>query len=311
MRLDTSKLTEKADRAADHVNVPLARHAPAGEIARRLLEQVKQKHLDAYAGHIAYRSLFAIFPSLISLLWLLRLLHATSLVQALLNISGTALPDAAGGVIRQQLSAVPGGHAATSLTVGATLSFVVALWAASAAFRATMEALNVIYDVQETRPTWLRDLLSLLLALATTVLLVGALALVVFGGGIAQKLAQATGQGGLSRAAWLGLTWLVLLGLVLSAFAAVYYFAPDTEERFRWISRGSVAGLVLWLLFTWAFIFYINHLMNYTETYGALAGIAVLMIYVYVVSFILLLGAAINRTLESNAARLPASRRAQ
>jgi membrane protein len=303
MQLSGRSIAEEPLEAANRVAVPIGSKLPLATLLGRLLEQLRTKHVAAYAGNIAFRGLFAVFPSLISLLWLLRALHATPLVNALVGLVATALPDAASGVLRHQLTALPSGHASAGLTGGAAISMIVALWAASAAFRATTEALNVLHPVDEAQPSWLRYLLSPLLAITMTILLVSALALVVLGSAIVQKLAQATGVVSAFRAMWLGITWLILLALALCAFELVYYAASNFKEPFRWVSRGSLVGLVLWTFFTLAFTFYINHVTNYTESYGALAGVAVLMIYVYAVSFILLLGAAINRTLEGNDAK--------
>ena len=87
---------------------------------------------------------------------------------------------------------------------------------------------------------------------------------------------------------------------MLFAFALVYYFAPDVEQRFKWISPGSIAAVVLWLLFSLLFSFYVNNFGSYNKTYGALAGIAILMLYIYYTSYILLLGAEMNQVIEEH-----------
>ena len=156
----------------------------------------------------------------------------------------------------------------------------------------------MIYDAKESRRAWVRYALSLAMALTSTLLLVGALGLVLVGSSLGHKLARATGLGIAFQITWLAVTWLALLAIVLTAFSLIYYFGPDVRQRFRLTSRGTVVAATLWLGFTWLFHLYINRLMNYTEIYGSLAGIAVLMIYVYANAIILVLGGAMNRTLQ-------------
>ena len=300
MNILGKRLLKRSERIANRVGVPLTWHLRLGDFVLRALKEAREDHLPAYASDLAYRALFAIFPSLISLPWVLRVFHATALASALVGLTSTALPAAATQVIQQQLSTVPRGHATSAPTVGVLVSLMAATWAISASFRTIMEAMNVIYRVEETRPLWLKYLISVLLSWTLTALLVAALLLVILGSRIANRIATATGHGIVFHGVLVAGSWLSLLALLLGAFALAYYFAPNLKQRFRWVSEGAVAALLLWLAFTLLFSFYINHLAAYTEIYGALAGIAVLMIYLYAVSYILLLGAEMNHLIESS-----------
>lgn len=133
-------------------------------------------------------------------------------------------------------------------------------------------------------------------------LLAGAL-LLVFGSRTAEQLGTVHGGGMVLRWLWLLGTWPVIGAAVLAAFALLYYVAPDVQQRFRWISTGSVISAVLWLLFAALFSLYVNNVIAPTQTYGALAGVAVLMIYFYISSFILLLGAELNQVIEQHEPR--------
>ncbi len=294
---DTAGQTE---RSADRLRLPFMAGIPAGQFLTQLGQQTQKHHLATYAGNVAYRSLFAMFPSLVSLLWLLTLLHAHLLLKALLDLTSAALPGTASDVIRQQLSASPSAHPGAGVSLGAIVTLLGALWVGSESFRATTEALNVVYGVDEQRPLWRRYIISAVLSVGATLLLVGSLALAVYAWSLAGKAASASGSGGgMIHVAWLAVAWLILLSVTIIGLEAVYYFAPDVDERFRWVSHGSVVALILWWIFTALFAFYIDHVMNPGRAYGALAGIAVLMIYVYAVAFILLLGAEINRTVAA------------
>jgi membrane protein len=163
-----------------------------------------------------------------------------------------------------------------------------------------MEAMNVMYEVEESRPFWKVYLVSLLLSLTTAVLLVSALVLVVAGPSIGGAVADALGLGGLFQTVWSIVQWPILLGVVLLTIALVYYFAPDVEQRFRWISPGAVVAVALWLAFSLLFSLYANNFGSYSESYGSLAGVAILMLYIYYTSFIVLVGAEMNQVIEEN-----------
>jgi membrane protein len=134
-----------------------------------------------------------------------------------------------------------------------------------------------------------------------TVLLISALILVVFGPAIGSALADHVGLGDAFRWTWNILQWPVLLVFVLSAFGLVYYFAPDVQQRFRFVTPGSITALVGWLAFSLLFSLYVNNFGSYNKTYGALAGLAVFLLYTYYSAFILLVGAEINQVIEQHA----------
>jgi membrane protein len=125
-----------------------------------------------------------------------------------------------------------------------------------------------------------------------------ALILIVFGSQIADSLASKVGLGVSFRLAWALISWLVIIACVFLAFTCTYYFAPDVDQEFRWVRFGSIASVALWLVFTLAFSVYVNYLAAPEETYGALAGVAVFMLYLYGSTVIVLLGAEMNQVLE-------------
>ena len=286
------------EHVADRVVVPLTR--PRGLVAflRALRAQARKNHLPAYAGSVAFRGLLALFPVLVSLLWLLTLVDAPTLVDALTRVVSAALPEAAAQPLRDQLASLPASAARGPRTLGVVVSGLVTLWALTGACGTTMDALNAMYAVEDSRSFWQRTATALLLSVTVGLLLVSALVLVVFGADVATGLAAATGQGQVFRWAWGIASWPVLVAAVLIAFTLVYAWAPDVEQRFRWVSVGAVVAVLLWLLFTLLFSLYISQSRLYHQAYGALAGIAVLMIYVYGVAYVLLLGAEINQLIE-------------
>lgn len=292
------RLARKAERASNRVGVPVARKLDVGDLVRQTAVRMRKDQLHVYAGHLAFRSLFALFPSLLAFLWVLQLLHARRMVGALVDLIGTALPEATATLVRDQVTASPGDQARGAVTFWAVLSVVVAFWAIAGLFRATMDGLNAVYAVEESRPAWKRYAIGLSLGLAVAVLLMGALVLIVLGAAGAREAGERTALGG--RVLTQGIIWSVLLAFVLAATALTNYFAPDVQQRFRWISTGAIVSAVLWLLFSALYSLYINHIANYNQLYGALAGLVLLMAYVYASSFILLLGAEINQVIETS-----------
>jgi membrane protein len=205
--------------------------------------------------------------------------------------------------LEDQLLTIADNKAESTFTVGAIISILFALWGVSGAFRSVMEAMNVMYGVEEARPFWKVYGISIFLSLGVAILLISALVLVVFGPQLAELVAGIVGFGSIFETLWIIVQWPILVGVVLLAFALIYYIAPNAEQRFRYVSPGSIIAVILWLLFSLAFSFYVNNAggESYSASYGALAGVAILMLYIYYTSYILLLGAEMNQVIEEHA----------
>jgi membrane protein len=202
--------------------------------------------------------------------------------------------------LEDQLLGIASTKAQGAFTVGAVVSLLLALWGVSGAFRSVMEAMNVMYEIEEDRPFWKQLLISIFLTLGIATLLLCALVLVVFGPEIGGAVADAVGLGTIFQIIWNIVQWPVLVFLVVFAFALVYYYAPDVEQRFRWISPGSIVAVLMWLLFSLVFAIYVERSGSFNATYGSLASIAVLMLYIYYSAFIMLVGAQLNQVIEEH-----------
>ncbi|HEY6579787.1 MAG TPA: YihY/virulence factor BrkB family protein, partial [Rubrobacter sp.] len=202
--------------------------------------------------------------------------------------------------IKGQLLSITQSQAQSAFTFGAIISILLALWGVSGAFRSVMEAMNVMYEVEEDRPFWKVYGISIFMSLAVVVLMIGALVLVVFGQSIGVTVADLVGLGSVFAMVWSILQWPVVACVVLFAFALIYYFAPAAKQKFRWISPGSILAFVFWLIFSLLFSLYASTLggSSYNETYGSLAGVIVLMLYVYYSALIMLVGAEMNQVIE-------------
>ncbi len=298
MKIPGTELFRKAERTGNEVGVPMARNLGLAELLKRTFKEVGDDHLAAFAGNLTYKGLFALFPLFVFLLSLLGLFGAPELVNSLLEEVSAALPRAATDFLEGQLLGITRQEAEATFTLGAIIFILFALWGVSGAFRSVMEAMNVVYEVEEGRPFWKKYLISIFLSLAVAALLLGALVLVVFGERVGSAVADSVGLGSVFELLWSIVQWPVLIFLVAFAFALVYYFAPDVEQRFRWVSPGSVIAVVLWVAFSLLFSLYVNNFSSYNATYGSLAGVAILMLYLYYTALIVLTGGEMNQVIE-------------
>ena len=272
---------------------------PIVEAVRRVTHAVQADGVSALAGHIAFRLMFALFPTLISLLWLLHVVNAEELVPDVSELVGTIVPGIARDPLEQQIAGAPQPQATGDFSLGVGLSLFVAIWAIAEVFRAAMHALNVVYAVEERRSRMRRLVTSVAVSMLTMSLFVVALLLIVSGAGVASALTKWSGLAVSYEFLWWATAWAVVVGAVLAAFSLTYYFAPDVEQRMRWVRAGSLAGVALWLIFAGLFAVYVNVFSRPTDTYGTLAGIALFMVYLYGSAFILLLGAEFNQVIEN------------
>lgn len=294
------KLAKKAEETGDKVEVPMAQNLGLVGLLKRTLQEVKEDHLAAFAGNLTYKGLFALFPFFVFLLSLLGIFGAPDLLDSLLARTNAVMPGGAATFVQDQLLTIAQSKAQGAFTASAIISILLALWGVSGAFRSIMEAMNVMYEIEEGRPFWKQYLISILLSLGVAVLLLAALGLVVFGTQIADAIAGATSLGYIFEWTWTILQWPILLFFVLFAFALIYYYAPDVEQRFKWISPGSIMAVVMWLVFSLLFSLYVNNFGSYNATYGTFAGIIILMLYIYYSAFILLVGAELNQVIEEH-----------
>jgi membrane protein len=268
------------------------------DLFKQTLKELKGDRVAAFAGHLTYLGLFAIFPFLVFLFSLLGIFGAEGLVNELLGRASATVPKEALDLVEGPIRRAAEGRAQAGYTVGALIAILGSLWAVSGAMRATMDAMNQMYDVEDRRGLVKRYLTSIGLSLVVALLLIAALVLVVGGTAIAEAVARATGAGRALVWTWSVLQWPVLAAFVAGAFGLIYYAAPDVKQRWRWLAPGTVLALGLWLVFSLAFSLYVNNFGKYNAIYGALAGVAILMLYMYYSSFILLIGAEMNQVIE-------------
>jgi membrane protein len=179
-----------------------------------------------------------------------------------------------------------------------TIGVLGAIWSSSAAAVAIIGSLNRAYDIEEGRPWWRVRLTAIGLTLALAFLILVSFSLIIAGPTVAEYLASSLGFGPVFEWAWKILQWPLIFFLASTALGLVYYFAPDAEQDWVWITPGALVGTVLWVLVSLGFKFYVASFGSYNATYGAMGAVIVLLLWFYLSGLAILLGAELNAEIE-------------
>lgn len=260
------------------------------ETARRAVKDFQKDDMSTHAAALTYRILLAIFPFLIFLLTLLGALGLSDFFDWLLEQAQRSFPSELYTQVETIVDQVRSGANGGLLSFG----LITAIWAAAGGVRSVMHAFNVAYDVKEERPIWKLYPMSVLFTIGLASIVIAAAALIVLGPQTMEWLSEHAGFGDLFVTLWTWLRLPIAIVLMMLAIALMYYFFPNVEQPFRIVSPGSVIAVLIWLVATHGFSFYISSFANYNATYGSLGGIIILLLYFYISSMVLLFGAEVN-----------------
>ena len=266
------------------------------DVAKRTVREFREDNLTDWAAALTYYAVLAIFPALIVIVSLLGLI-GESATDPLIENLGQVAPGPAQEIFTNAITDLQESQGAAGVAFVAGL--LGALWSASGYTAAFMRASNAIYAVEEGRPIWKTAPVRLGVTLILVVLLVVCAVAVVFTGPLAQKAGDVIGLGGTFLDVWAIAKWPVLLVIVSFMFALLYWASPNAKQPgFKWISPGGVLGVVIWLLASAAFAFYVANFGSYNKTYGALAGVIIFLVWLWISNIAVLLGAEFNAELE-------------
>ena len=246
------------------------------------------------AAQQAYYFFFALFPALLATISIASFFPVHNLVDEIVTMLGRVAPPDVLEIIKGQLSEISNSKAGGILT----LAFLFTLWSSSSAIVSMCSTLNAAYDITEGRPWWKVRLTAIGLTIGLALFILASMTLVIAGPTIAERIADTMRLGAVFEWSWKILQWPVVLMLVATAFAMVYYFAPDAEQDWVWITPGSVLATILWIGISLGFKFYLANFANYNETYGTIGGVMVLLLWFYVSGIALLVGAELNAEIE-------------
>lgn len=271
------------------------------QMASRVWTEIQADDVFGNAAKLGYYFLLALFPLLILVTSIIGLVlgSGTGLRHALFNYLSQVMPSSAFQLIDKTMWEVSNSSGAGKISFG----LLAALWAAASGVGAMMESLNSAYDSTETRSWWKLRLIALNLTVALSILIIGAVVVIFGGSKIAEHLGAAYGFSDTFVITWKILQWPIALGFMLLAFALIYYLAPDVpNQKWKWITPGSVIGIVLWLLVSFGFKGYLHFFDSYSKTYGSLGAVIVLMLWLYLTGAAVLIGGEINAEIENAAA---------
>ncbi|MEA2300075.1 MAG: rane protein [Solirubrobacteraceae bacterium] len=266
-----------------------------GGVLKRTIAEFKKDNLTIWAAALTYYGILAIFPALLALISILGLI-GTSATQPLIDNLSSVATGPAKQIITSAIQNLQGGKSAAGVLFVVALAG--ALYSASGYVGAFMQASNAIYEVGEGRPIW--KALPTRIGITLVLLLMLALAAVgvTFTGGLAVDAGKLIGVGSAAVAVWDLAKWPVILIIVMTMLSILYWASPNVRHRFRWASPGAVLGVVLWLAASAGFALYVANFAHYNKTYGALGGVIVFLVWLWISNIAVLLGAEFNAEIE-------------
>jgi membrane protein len=274
-----------------HFKVPVG----WGQILKRTVsESFFKDDVLGMAAQLAYYFFLALFPAMLFLISLASFFPVSNLMDEVVSSLGrVAPPDVLTFLLDQIRQISDQGHGGIL-----TFAFLFTIWSSSGAMVSIISTLNAAYDIQESRPWWKTRLTAILLTVGVALFILLSATLVLAGPQLAERVAQWAHLGPVFEWSWKILQWPLVFALVVTALAIVYYFAPDAEQEFVLITPGAVLATVLWLIATVGLRVYVMNFGSYNETYGALAGVMILLLWFYVSGMCLLIGAELNAEIE-------------
>lgn len=289
-----SRAAGRAMPSLGPMGIPGFRGVSIRAFGQQLWKELQQDAVTDAAAQLSYYLLFALFPFLFFLVTLTAYLPLGGAANELLSRLSAVMPPDALRIISDQLHSLLNRPKPHLLTAG----LVISLYSASRGADAFRKLLNIAYDVHEGRPFWKTTLLAFGFTILGAVLTLVGLTMIVLGEQVGLRGAEKLGLGAQYLVAWTWLRWPATALVIMFVAAVGYYLLPDVEQKFRYITPGSVAATALWLLGTWGFTQYVDHFNRYNVTYGSLGGVVILLTWLYISGLVFMLGGEVNAVIE-------------
>src|SRR3954462_5856155 len=261
-------------------------------ILKRTLKQFSEDQLTTWAAALTYFGVLSLFPMLLALVSVLGVI-GPSATQPLIDNLGTVAPGPAKDILTNVLTSLQGNKGGS--TVAFIIGLAAAIWSASGYIGAFMDAANNVWDAPEGRPIWKKIPVRLGVTIVLLVLLTITALAVVFTGPLAQKVGDLIGLGSSFVDVWNIAKWPVLLLIVSFMISLLYWACPNVKQPgFPWVTPGGLLAVVLWIVASALFAFYVGNFSSYNKTYGSLGGVIVFLTWLWITNIIVLLGAEFN-----------------
>jgi membrane protein len=269
------------------------------DILWRTYAEMQSDRLLSIAGGVAFFILLAIFPAITALVSAYGLFFNASTITNNLSLLADIVPANVLSIVHEQAQRI-GANSGRALSLGVVVGILVSLWSAMSGVKAMIDALNVIYEQQESRNFFKLSLVALLFTLCGFAAFLLAIAAVVVLPLVLAPVGLGSAAGTLTRFG----RWPLLLLLLLIGLAALYRYGPDRRAaRWQWVSVGSVFAAVTWIIASYLFSWYLASFANYNATYGSLGAVVGLMMWLWISTILVLLGAELNAEIEHQTAR--------
>jgi membrane protein len=264
------------------------------QLASRTFREAIEDDVLGLAAQLSYYFFLALFPAILFLLALASFFPLTNITDDVTRSLAPFVSSQVLELIREQMRRLANNENGGLLTFGVAG----ALWSSSAAIVSIVGALNRAYDIVDARPWWKVRLVAIGLTLGVALLVLVAFSLVLIGPTVAETLGRVTGWGAPFEWTWLVLQWPLVFAMVATGIGLLYYFGPDAEQEWAWITPGAVVATILWLLVSLLFKLYIANFTDYEGSYGTVGAVIVVLLWFYVSGIAILIGAELNAEIE-------------
>jgi membrane protein len=264
------------------------------EIFKRTAKECDVDDILSLSAQLAYYFFLSLFPALLFLISLASFFPVANLMDEVVRYLGRVAPPDVISFLLEQMKKISESDDGGILT----FAFLFTLWSGSSAMMSIISTLNQAYDIQDSRLWWKVRLLAIGLTIGLALFILISFALVIAGPELAGRLADRFHLGPAFEWTWTIAQWPVVFALVVTGIALVYYYAPDAEQEWIWITPGATLATLLWIGISLGFRVYLARWSHYNETYGALAGIIILLLWFYLSGLAILVGAELNAEIE-------------
>jgi membrane protein len=265
---------------------------------KRTVTEFRDDNLTDWAAALTYYAVLSIFPAIIALISMLGLVVDPATINQVITDTVTALgPRDAADTILGPIEQITQDRESAGIML--IVGIAAALWTASGYVGAFMRASNAIYEREEGRPFWKLRPFQLLITLILVLLAALVVLALIVTGPVAKAVGDAVGLGDMAVTAWNYAKWPVLILVVMFMLAILYWSAPNAKPAgFRWVSPGSILAVLVWIVASAGFAFYASQFSSYNKTYGALGGVIVFLVWMWITNLAVLLGAELNAETE-------------